>query len=871
MVLLLILVSLPFYWISFEIPKRIVNDAIQGRAFRNGAQTAAFLSFDWSAPSWLGGFHLLSFPGISLAQVPYLFSLSLLFLALTLVNGWFKFSINTRKGILGERMLRRLRFDLFAQLLRFTPEDIRAVKASEVASMIKDEVDPIGGFIGDAFIQPAFLGTQATTALIFIITQNFLMGAVALAIVLAQAVVIPRLRIEQLRLGRLRQLASRELAGQIGEIVDGAATLHVHGAGPYANAEIGSRLGRLFDIRVDLFKRKFAVKYLNNLLATITPFFFYAIGGYFALKGRLDIGQLVAVIAAYRDLPPPIKELIDWDQQRNDVTLKYEQVVMQFTPGRMMVPIEQVSEDFQPQEAGTIAVKGVKVVGGRGVVLLERLSVKIEPGMHVALTGLGSGREILPKLLARQITEYEGEVRIGARDLSAFSDAEASRVIAYAGHEPHLFSGTIRENILFALRRNPPVQLDDQALSIEDRQWMEEARLTANPLARPDGDWLDYAAAGLDGPENLDVAVLDVLDVVGAREDIFNLGIYGRLGTSADAEIRGRFVEARRVVRDRLAASNMNRLVEPFDPLKYHHSSSIGQNLLFGVALGESLKPGNLANDPYVLTILRSEALMAPVIRIGLSMARWSIEAFQHMRFGQTLAERYAFVQPEDVEAFTAIIEIADTRDGLMRLSELQRQQLATLGLLYVEPQHRLGLIDDALRARVLRARASYKRFLPAEYDKSIDFYAPDHFIASAPVLDNLLFGRISSGVGNAERKVWQLMRAALAESGLEIVIYRLGLETEVGQRGRLATPQMRAAIELARCLIRKPQILIIDGALAPLGTDPGQSLARIRKAMQGRTVIATVADSDQDFDQIIAFDGARGSEQAPEAARSAA
>ena len=39
------------------------------------------------------------------------------------------------------------------------------------------------------------------------------------------------------------------------------------------------------------------VKFLNNLLAQLTPFFFYAVGGYFALRGRLDIGQLVAVIA----------------------------------------------------------------------------------------------------------------------------------------------------------------------------------------------------------------------------------------------------------------------------------------------------------------------------------------------------------------------------------------------------------------------------------------------------------------------------------------------------------------------------------------------------------------------------------------------
>ena len=38
------------------------------------------------------------------------------------------------------------------------------------------------------------------------------------------------------------------------------------------------------------------------------------IGGYLVIGGRLDVGQLVAVISAYKDLPGPMKELIDWDQ-----------------------------------------------------------------------------------------------------------------------------------------------------------------------------------------------------------------------------------------------------------------------------------------------------------------------------------------------------------------------------------------------------------------------------------------------------------------------------------------------------------------------------------------------------------------------------
>jgi len=54
-VLLIILASIPFYWASFDVPKRIVNDAIQGNAFKDGKTTATLLDFTLQLPSFLGG------------------------------------------------------------------------------------------------------------------------------------------------------------------------------------------------------------------------------------------------------------------------------------------------------------------------------------------------------------------------------------------------------------------------------------------------------------------------------------------------------------------------------------------------------------------------------------------------------------------------------------------------------------------------------------------------------------------------------------------------------------------------------------------------------------------------------------------------
>lgn len=50
-----VLASLPFYFASLDLPKRIVNDAITGRAFSHGQDTATFLEIKVDWPAFLGG------------------------------------------------------------------------------------------------------------------------------------------------------------------------------------------------------------------------------------------------------------------------------------------------------------------------------------------------------------------------------------------------------------------------------------------------------------------------------------------------------------------------------------------------------------------------------------------------------------------------------------------------------------------------------------------------------------------------------------------------------------------------------------------------------------------------------------------------
>src|SRR5205814_2105172 len=296
-----------------------------------------------------------------------------------------------------------------------------------------------------------FLGGQAVTAMFFILYQHWALGLIALAVVGIQAVIIPKLRKRLLVLGRERQLTARALAGRIAECVDGVAEIHAHGTSNFERAEISARLGRIFRIRFELYQRKFLVKFLNNFLSQVTPFLFYTVGGYLVIVGRLDIGALVAVIAAYKDLPAPVKELIDWDQQRMDVEIKYNQVVEQFAaeevaPAELQAPIESPP---MPRD-GRLKALGLSLMDDGGTRVVEEVSFECSMNEHIAIVGRQpGGASELAQMLARLVPPTNGTIDMGGVDITRAPEAVTGRALAYVGSPAYLFPVSVRDNILY--------------------------------------------------------------------------------------------------------------------------------------------------------------------------------------------------------------------------------------------------------------------------------------------------------------------------------------------------------------------------------------------------------------------------------------
>jgi putative ABC transport system ATP-binding protein len=862
-VLFIVVASMIPYYMSFNLPKLIVNGPIQGRGFEAPGATEPFLDVSFRLPL-LGGVTL--FPGWPLDRQETLFALSMVFLLLVVVNGLFKFYINTYKGRLGERMLRRIRYELVDRILRFPPSQFKRVKAAEAATMVKDEVEPLGGFIGDAFVQPAMLGGQAATALMFIIVQNFWMGMIAFSIVAVQLAIIPRMRRRLLRLGRERQITARELSGRVGEIVDGIGAIHTHDRSNYERADVVWRLGRIFKIRYDLYQWKFLVKFINNFLAQVTPFVFYLLGGFLVLRGRLDVGQLVAVIAAYGNLPGPLKELIDWDQARQDVQVKYTQVVEQFTVEQLLDPELQAltPADAKPL-AGPLAAANLSLVDDSGALLLERVTAQILPGEAVAVVSTANGGgEAFAEALGRLNWPEQGRVTAGGLDLLRLPEAVTGRRISYASSDAFLAQGTLGDNLTYGLRHAPLTEAVYEGADAALRHWeIEEARKAGNPVLDVRDNWIDYAAAGASGPDDFRPLVRGVLEGVMLSRDVFDLGLRARLRPGTYPDLVGRVVELRHSLRQRLAAEAMEEFVVPFEPDAYNAEATVGENLLFGVADEEQFRNADLAANRYLVSVLEKAGLGERLYRMGLEIAEQAVELFSDLPPDHPFFQQMSFMTPEEIPEYRT------------RLQRLQGKPFATvsrddlvvmisLSFSYIERRYRFGLLDEELMGGIVRARTEFLRNLPAEVLGAIEPYDPARYTVMASVLDNVLFGRIAHNNPEAPERVRGVVSETLEELGLLPEVLDVGLGFDVGVGGRRLTAAQRQKLDVARGLLKRPDYFILNRPLSALDGRAQEQIMRNvldearRDGRQGTVVwVLNNPAMSRHFDRVLVFDRA--------------
>jgi putative ABC transport system ATP-binding protein len=202
----------------------------------------------------------------------------------------------------------------------------------------------------------------------------------------------------------------------------------------------------------------------------------------------------------------------------------------------------------------------------------------------------------------------------------------------------------------------------------------------------------------------------------------------------------------------------------------------------------------------------------------------------------------------------------------LSQIEPEDRHALLRLAYGYVEPRHRHGLLDENLKAAIVSARQAFRDHLPEDLKGMIAFYQPGALNPAASVQDNVLFGRIVDTYAEAVERVNALLRETMDALSLTDTVIELGLAFDIGSGAKRLSQAQQQKVALGRALIKRPDVLIVNRALASLDANAQDATVThvldFARAKGGPNFtvfwVLSHPGSGQWFDKVLTFENGR-------------
>jgi len=639
----------------------------------------------------------------------------------------------------------------------------------------------------------------------------------------------------------------RRLASDIGESAAGISDLRANGGWRYRLALFSDRLGALFDIRYQIYRKKFFMKFLNNLITQMTPFLFYSAGGILAIRGEITVGALVAALGAYKDLSSPWKELLFYYNQVQDMSLRWEIVTERFAP-RDMIP--QALFDGEPTEIphliGEIAIKNVTVRDQDGNNILEDINLTIPPGTRVAIQSpRAAERTAVAQLLTREILPTHGSVTVAGHPLDGLHQAVIAARVGYAHSRPYLFDGTLGDNLLMPLKPKPRASEETEPKPNRDQI---EAQRAGNSVDRLDVDWVDPELAGLADGEDIRDWWFQLVEAMGIDEFMFRRTLRSRFDPLLHPVLADEIVRLRGVVFERLKEKGLENVVHRYDPDSFNPAIPLGGNLLYATT-SRKLTHRGLTRNNRLADMMHDLGLA----KEGLEISAGVIETLNRT-FGRDGTDHPLFRRlGMDADLYQQLCIVTEKRNtlGQDKLTRKEESQLLTVPFLLSAEQIGPGF-PDAYKDKILALRKSRSRQLLEHAGDLFVRADPNRYAPRMTVVENAIFGHVSMLAGARAKDVEDVVAGVLKENGLrqEIAAVIYDLPTGLGGTNLPTVFQERAAF--SRAGIKRPDILILDKALA---SHDSQSRLRTRQKLRALLPKSIMIFMEDHFDHPEAYD----------------
>ncbi|MEY8842022.1 cyclic nucleotide-binding domain-containing protein, partial [Cribrihabitans sp. XS_ASV171] len=557
----------------------------------------------------------------------------------------------------------------------------------------------------------------------------------------------------------------------------------------------------------------------------MTPFLFYSVGGYLVIQGQVTVGALVAALAAYKDLSSPWKELLDYYNQVQDMSLRWQIVTERFAP-RNMIPEELFEGEPSeiPRLNGPIELKNVTVRDHEGNTVLEDISLSIPPGARVAIqSNRAAERTALAELLTREVLPARGKVILSGHDLNSLHQSVIAARIGYAHSRPYLFDGTLGDNLLMPLRTRPQ---PDPLAPAQPGDRVQEAIRAGNSPDSLDADWIDPGLAGLTDGEQIRDWWFRLVEAMGIDEFMFRRTLRSRFDSLLHPRLAREIVALRPKVAERIRAAGLDDAVFRFDPDSFNPAVPLGGNLLYA-APSQEVSPESLAQDTRFLEMLREQDLAEE----GVTMALGVIQTLRQT-FGREDTDHPLFLRlGMEEEMYHRLLDIADRRaaKGEASLSDEECALLLTVPFLLTAEQIGSGFPEE-YKDKILAIRRTQAKALRESMSGTFDAVSPDRYLPRLTVIENALFGRVSMMAGAKAEAIEDVVAEVLIEAGLRRRVASIIYDLPSGLGGTNLPTVFQERAAFSRAGIKRPDILVLDRALA---SHDSQSRLRTRQKLR--------------------------------------
>jgi putative ABC transport system ATP-binding protein len=252
------------------------------------------------------------------------------------------------------------------------------------------------------------------------------------------------------------------------------------------------------------------------------------------------------------------------------------------------------------------------------------------------------------------------------------------------------------------------------------------------------------------------------------------------------------------------------------------------------------------------------------LVEAGHQVAETMVELFADLPAEHEFFEQFSFISSADLPEFRAILGRVG-RGGVAALNAADRGKLLSLPFKLIPARHRLDVVDEGLQARLLEARRLFRAELPQSARAQIAFFDADAYNAAASVQDNILFGKIAFGEGEAPTRIPAVLAEVVDALDLRQTIIAVGLDYNVGPGGSRLAAAQREKAALARALLKRPDLLILNEATSALeGAAQAAVTAGLREECAGRGLVWVLhrASQARHFDRILVMSNGKLHEQ---------